>query len=80
MMQAQATRITSEVKNKLLLSRVEVDTLRERDLLCPECKFRIQTIYSDATGHLRVKCPKCKGIYVLNLAYFRKMKSKRRHR
>lgn len=80
MMQVQATRVSPEVKNKLLLSRVEVDTLRERDLLCPECRFRIQTIYSDATGHLRVKCPKCKGIYVLNLAYFRKMKCKRRHR
>ena len=78
-MQAQATKVSSEVKNKLLLSRIEVDTLRERDLLCPECSFRIQTIYSDATGHLRVKCPKCKGVYVLNLAYFRKIRKQRRY-
>ncbi len=29
---------------------------------------------SDAAGHLRVKCPKCKGVHILNLAYFRRVK------
>ena len=70
-MQAQ----TGIVNNrKLLLSRMEAEDLQERDLLCPVCGFRIQTLYSDVSGHLRVKCPKCKGIHILNLAYFRRIK------
>ena len=70
-MQAQASPANSR---KLLLSRIEAETLQERDLLCPVCGFRIQTLYSDISGHLRVECPKCKGIHILNLAYFRKIK------
>ncbi len=70
-MQAQASIVNNR---KLLLSRMEAEDLQERDLLCPVCGFRIQTLYSDASGHLRVKCPKCKGIHVLNLAYFRRIK------
>ncbi|NCD03861.1 MAG: hypothetical protein EOM00_12900 [Clostridia bacterium] len=69
---------SKDVKNRLLLSRVEAASLRERDLLCPECGFRIQTIYSDAQGHLRVKCPKCKQVNILNLAYFRIIKRRQR--
>jgi phage FluMu protein Com len=70
-MQAQAGVVNNR---KLLLSRMEAEDLQERDLLCPLCGFRIQTLYSDASGHLRVKCPKCKGIHILNLAYFRRIK------
>lgn len=64
----------SERERRLLLSRVEAEALEERDLHCPVCGFRIQTLYSDVSGHLRVKCPKCKGVYILNLAYFRTIK------
>lgn len=70
-MQAQASIVNNR---KLLLSRMEAEDLQERDLLCPVCGFRIQTLYSDVSGHLRVKCPKCKGIHILNLAYFRRIK------
>ena len=70
---------TKDIKALLLLSRVEADSLRERDLLCPECKFRIQTVYSDIQGHLRVKCPKCKKVSILNLAYFRKIKMRQKY-
>lgn len=63
-----------EREKRLLLSRMEAESLEERDLRCPACGFRIQTLYSDVSGHLRVKCPKCKGVYVLNLAYFRTVK------
>lgn len=70
-MQAQAGIVNNK---KLLLSRMEAEDLQERDLLCPVCGFRIQTLYSDVSGHLRVKCPKCKGIHILNLAYFRRIK------
>jgi phage FluMu protein Com len=75
-MQAQASPVSNR---KLLLSRIEAETLQERDLLCPVCRFRIQTLYSDASGHLRVKCPKCKGIHILNLAYFRSIKRVKRY-
>lgn len=64
----------SERERRLLLSRVEAEALEERELHCPVCGFRIQTLYSDVSGHLRVKCPKCKGVYILNLAYFRTIK------
>lgn len=30
--------------------------------------------FSDATGHLSVKCQKCKNVHILNLAYFRKIR------
>ena len=63
-----------DIMHKLLKSRVEVESLTERDLKCPICDFKIQTIYSDISGHLRVKCPKCKEVSTLNVAYFRRMK------
>lgn len=73
MMRAQ-TQIPPEVQNRLLLSRVEAEGLKERDILCPTCGFRIQRVFSDATGHLSVKCQKCKNVHILNLAYFRKIR------
>ena len=42
-MQAQASPANSR---KLLLSRIEAETLQERDLLCPVCGFRIQALFS----------------------------------
>lgn len=74
MLQVQNRKNPQIVRRLLAQSRLESDSLNERDLLCPECGFRIQTLYSDASGHLRVKCPKCKGIFILNLAYFRRVK------
>ena len=38
------------------------------------CGFRIQRVFSDATGHLSVKCQKCKNVHILNLAYFRRIR------
>ena len=70
----EQTEVTPDIKRKLLLSRMEAASLTERDILCPVCGFRIQRVYSDATGHLSVKCKKCKNIHVLNLAYFRKIR------
>lgn len=67
------TSITPEVEQRLLLSRMEAENLTERDIFCPICGFRIQRVYSDATGHLSVKCQKCKNITILNLAYFRRI-------
>ncbi len=71
------TQIAPEIEHRLLLSRVEAEELNERDILCPVCGFRIQRVFSDATGHFRVKCRKCKNVHVLNLAYFRRFKRRR---
>lgn len=74
MLDVQTRRDPKTVQMLLKKSRIESDTLAERDLRCPVCNFKIERVFSDAVGHLRVKCPKCKGNFVLNLAYFRKMK------
>lgn len=58
------TQIAPEIEHRLLLSRVEAEELNERDILCPVCGFRIQRVFSDATGHFRVKCRKCKNQFV----------------
>ena len=62
------TQVAPEIQKRLLLSRVEAESLKERDILCPTCGFRIQRVFSDATGHLSVKCQKCKNVHILNLA------------
>lgn len=69
--------VTDDVKTRLLRSRIEAESLKERDIFCPICGYKIQRVYSDATGHLSVKCQKCKNIHILNLAYFRCMKNKK---
>ena len=68
------TQVAPETQRRLLLSRVEAESLKESDILCPICGFRIQRVFSDATGHLSVKCQKCKNVNILNLAYFRKIR------
>ena len=49
------TQVAPEIQKRLLLSRVEAESLKERDILCPICGFRIQRVFSDATGHLSLK-------------------------
>ena len=61
------TQVAPEIQKRLLLSRVEAESLKERDILCPTCGFRIQRVFSDATGHLSVKCQKCKNVHILIL-------------
>ena len=43
-------------------------------LKCPYCDTIITKVFSDAKGHFRIKCQKCKAVTVLNIAYFRTMK------
>lgn len=63
-----------KVEYFLIISHEECVDLMERDVLCPYCGFRLHRVFSDAQGHLRVKCPKCKGTAILSLAYFRTQK------
>jgi len=64
------TQVAPEIQKRLLLSRVEAESLKERDILCPTCGFRIQRVFSDATGHLSVKCQKCKTDGDMNHVFF----------
>ena len=73
-MRVSTAPVRPEVQERLRLSRLEAETLQERDIRCPTCGFRIQRAYSDATGHLSVKCQKCKNVHILNLAYFRRIR------
>lgn len=63
--------MNDEIFEKLKISKAEVATLTKRDILCPNCNFRISTVFADARGHMQVKCKKCKNEYILNFAYFR---------
>ncbi len=71
-------KVASDVQKRLLLSRSEAESLKERDIKCPVCGYLLQRVYSDATGHLSVKCQKCKNVHILNLAYFRTVKHRGR--
>ena len=68
------SQITTTDQRKLDISEQETFNLAERDIRCPHCKFLIYKIFSDASGHLKVKCPKCKRNYAVNLQLFRTMK------
>ena len=60
-----------EKQEKLDKSADEASCLTLREIRCPRCNFPIMKVYSDAVGHVRPKCPKCKA---QDLAYFRKQK------
>ena len=66
--------LSADKQEKLILSFEECTELEERTLNCPYCGFPIDGIFSDAVGHLRVKCHKCKAVMVLSLAYFRRQR------
>lgn len=63
--------ITASDQIKLDISEQETFNLKERDICCPHCRFLIYKVYQDVSGHMRVKCPKCKRCYAVNLQMFR---------
>ena len=67
------TQATPEKQEKLNRSADETSWLTLREIRCPRCNFPIMKVYSDAVGHVRPKCPKCKAQDPINLAYFRKL-------
>ena len=66
------TQVAPEIQKRLLLSRVEAESLKERDARLVGSGYK--EFFSDATGHLSVKCQKCKNVHILNLAYFRRIR------
>lgn len=74
---SEVLRVTTEAMYKYLsISSMEIDAagLNERFIKCPKCNYKVQSVYSDCTGHMNIKCPKCKRIFAINLAYFRTAK------
>lgn len=53
-------------------SSIEVNEMEMRSIHCPRCGFTIGKVYSDAIGHLQMKCGKCKLTAAINLRYFQK--------
>ena len=72
--------ISPENQEKLARSRQEVEGLSLRPIACPRCGFTVGKVFSDASGHRLIKCPKCKLEAVINVAYFRRQSSfQKRH-
>ena len=66
--------MTAEKEKLITLSLMECEGLTLRAVRCPNCESIIDEVYSDATGHHRYKCQKCKAETTINLKYFRRRK------
>lgn len=66
--------ITARKQELISLSLKECETLSIRKVKCPYCDYIIDEVYSDAIGHHRYKCQKCKAEMTINLKYFRRHK------
>ena len=66
--------VPEKVEYFMRISTEECVNLTERVVKCPYCGFPLTHVFNDAQGHLRVKCPKCKGTAIVSLAYFRTQK------
>lgn len=64
--------LSLEVQRKLELSLKGCRGLDERELRCPRCGQFIATLYSDTSGHLKIKCKKCKYITTYDTRCFRR--------
>lgn len=64
----------AERQKRLDQSAKSSTNLTLRDVHCPRCGYLIIKVYSDTIGHIRPKCPKCKAVDTLDLAYFRRQR------
>ena len=69
---------TEEAQYRAMLSQQEANEFVERELCCPYCGYMVGIAFSDCTGHLKLKCKKCKRISVLNFAYFCRRRCRRK--
>ena len=44
---------------------------------CPKCGYLVAYAFSDAKGHFKIRCKKCKEVSVLNFAYFCRRKRRK---
>ena len=66
-----------ETQEKVECSRVESLDLSERPLYCPHCHHYVATLYSDVSGHFKIKCQNCKITTPYNVGYFRRKRHRR---
>ncbi len=66
--------LSPDIQEKVECSERESQKLSLRSVHCPLCHFTVGKVFSDAIGHIKIKCPKCKCEKPLNLAYFRRAK------
>ena len=60
--------VCEDGSKKSLLCKQEPRHLSIRELRCPKCGFLLQKIYSDARGHVSIKCTKCKQVSIMNIS------------
>ena len=69
------TQVAPEIQKRLLLSRVEAESLKERDILCPTCGFRIQRVFFRRNRTFECEVSEnARMSTFLNLAYFRRIR------
>ncbi len=78
-MQYYTSSTSEDVLRRAELSKKEAEEFIERELKCPKCGYLVAFAFSDAKGHFKIKCKKCKEVSVLNFAYFCRRKIKRRY-
>lgn len=64
--------ISAEIQKRAELSQRQVAEMVNRALRCPHCNFVMGYAYdNNHSGHIALKCPKCKNISTLNLGLFK---------
>jgi len=70
-------KMSPEAEAKILQSIKDAEGLEKRIIHCPICGQRNYAIYDNAKPILDFRCSKCKLEVPLNMAYFRRIKSRR---
>ena len=72
--------VSEEIQRRAELSKAQVEDMVDRAIRCPHCNFAMLYVYDDLhSGHVNMKCPKCKNISVLNLGLFKCQKEPKRY-
>ena len=59
------------IKQGVLLQCDNTELMEIRNLKCPNCEFHIGDKVVGASFYQPFACPKCKGVFVYDLRYFR---------
>ncbi len=72
--------ISDKIRENAERSRAEVTDMVNRAICCPHCGFKMLYCYDDLhSGHISMKCPKCKNISDLNLGLFKHQKESKKY-
>ncbi|MBQ4288853.1 MAG: hypothetical protein II749_02705 [Clostridia bacterium] len=63
--------LSYERRRQLEDYRKEAEGLEEIRILCPICQKTVDIVFSDARGHKRIKCSRCRKDFVITLPRFR---------